>query len=600
MNIHRKTILVALSELEYLDEWLSLCQRETAAGGVLSLRGMVTVEEGISLSEGAVQARAWREAFAALEQAGSIASDGAAVYVDYHPMTRVIEHLQNQPADLLLVQWRGPVQMTGGLSTDDILNRAPCDTVLLHGQGWQVGGPALLSLRGGPNLTLGIQTAKLLAPGAAITLFHATPNPQQAPDLEIVMRSERQISRAVTAVTDIAEGILREANGHRIIIMGAGLRKPETPQTDVSIVQDVYTQTSLPIALVRAWRPEIVSFHVPYANLYRVDDLSTRVDRWFAENSFNSAEFADLHALAALKEKQGVTISIGLPALNEEETVGKVITTLRTSLMTQVPLVDEIVLIDSNSQDRTVEMAQALGVPVYRHPDILPEMGSHRGKGEALWKSLHVLRGDIIAWVDTDITNIHPRFIYGLIGPLLKYPRVQYVKGFYQRPIKVGDKTQAYGGGRVTELVARPLLNMFYPELSGIIQPLSGEYAGRRAALEQVPFFSGYGVETGLLIDLHHRFGLQAIAQTDLEVRVHHNQSLVNLSKMSFAILQVFMARLEQHHGLSLLEHANRSMKLVIQEPDRFALDIQAIIDAERPPMLEVGAYRLRHARAAL
>ena len=199
--------------------------------------------------------------------------------------------------------------------------------------------------------------------------------------------------------------------------------------------------------------------------------------------------------------------------------------------------------------------------------------------------------------MDTDITNIHPRFIYGLIGPLLKYPRIQFVKGFYTRPIEVGGKLQAFGGGRVTELVARPLLNLFYPELSGIIQPLSGEYAGRREALEQVPFFSGYGVETGLLLDLHDRYGLEGIAQSDLEVRVHHNQPLVGLSKMSFAILQVFIARLESRYGIELLDKANRSMKLVVQDPERFALDVAEIGDIQRPPMITIPAYQEKYGR---
>jgi len=347
--------------------------------------------------------------------------------------------------------------------------------------------------------------------------------------------------------------------------------------------------------MVRARTPETLEFHVPRWFAPVEEDLSTEVDRWFAENTFQSREFMDLRRLMTLKEKQGVTISVGLPALNEEETVGQVIETLKTALMKNVPLVDEIVLIDSNSTDRTREIAENCGVPVYIHQQVLPEVGAYIGKGEALWKSLHVLKGDIIAWVDTDITNIHPRFIYGLIGPLLKSPRVQYVKGFYQRPIKVGDKLQAGGGGRVTELVARPLLNLFYPELSGIVQPLSGEYAGRRAALEQVPFFSGYGVETGLLIDLLERFGLQSIAQSDLKMRVHHNQPLVGLSKMSFAILQVFIARLEGRYGVQLLDKANRSMKLILQEPDRFALEINEIGDIERPPMLTIPAYQEQH-----
>src|SRR5690606_17147761 len=150
------------------------------------------------------------------------------------------------------------------------------------------------------------------------------------------------------------------------------------------------------------------------------------------------------------------------------------------------------VLIDSNSKDRTREIAKKEGIPVYIHQQILEHLKPRSGKGEALWKSLLVTKGDIIVWIDTDIVNIHPRFVYGIIGPLLLNPKVQLVKGFYRRPLRVGEKMQAGGGGRVTELTARPLLNLFYPELSGVVQPLSGEYGGRRSALEKIPFFSGY------------------------------------------------------------------------------------------------------------
>ena len=193
---------------------------------------------------------------------------------------------------------------------------------------------------------------------------------------------------------------------------------------------------------------------------------------------------------------------------------------MKGALVDRVPLIDQIVVIDSDSEDRTAEIAAELGVPVHRHSDILPELGSFIGKGEALWKSLHVLDGDIVAWIDTDISNIQPRFVYGLIGPLLQEPQLQYVKGFYQRPIRSGDKLQAEGGGRVTELMARPLINLFYPELSGMIQPLSGEYAGRRSLLERLPFFTGYAVEIGLLIDILDQAGLQSVGQVDLERRL--------------------------------------------------------------------------------
>jgi glucosyl-3-phosphoglycerate synthase len=319
--------------------------------------------------------------------------------------------------------------------------------------------------------------------------------------------------------------------------------------------------------------------------------ISILVDKWFAESSFHSHEFEDIQRLAELKQAQKLTISLALPALNEERTVGNVITTVKRALMDDIPLLDEMVMIDSNSTDQTRQIAQALGIPVYIHQEILPQYGAYGGKGEALWKSLFVTHGDIVAWIDTDVTNIHPRFVYGLLGPLLREPRIQYVKGFYHRPLHVGDKLQVSGGGRVTELVARPMLNLFYPELSGVVQPLSGEYAGRRASLERVPFFTGYGVETGLLIDMFGLFGLHGIAQCDLEERIHKNQELRALGKMSFQILQVFIQRLEARHGPMLAE-VNKTMKVIQHEQDHFYLDIEDIREHERPPIIRLPEYR--------
>ncbi|OIN86945.1 MAG: glucosyl-3-phosphoglycerate synthase [Anaerolineae bacterium CG1_02_58_13] len=315
------------------------------------------------------------------------------------------------------------------------------------------------------------------------------------------------------------------------------------------------------------------------------------VDKWFAENTFHADEFRQLDELLELKRQQGVTISLALPALDEEETVGNVIGTMKKELMEKVPLLDEIVLIDSDSTDRTREIAQKAGIPVYIHQHLLERLGARRGKGEALWKSLLVTRGDIIVWIDTDIVNIHPRFVYGIIGPLLLNLQIQLVKGFYRRPLKVGEKMQAGGGGRVTELTARPLLNLFYPELSGVIQPLSGEYGGRREALERAIFFSGYGVETGLLIDIYERYGLNAIAQVDLLERIHHNQHLEALGKMSFAIIQTVIRKLESRFGRAVLEDVNRSMKLIRHNANGYSLDVEEIAERERPPMSEVQEY---------
>jgi glucosyl-3-phosphoglycerate synthase len=321
---------------------------------------------------------------------------------------------------------------------------------------------------------------------------------------------------------------------------------------------------------------------------------AVNVDKWFAENTFDADEFDDIAQLVVAKRAQGLSISLALPALNEAETAGKVIAIVREALVDTHPLLDEIVLIDGGSTDDTMQIAEDAGATVYFGPDVLADMGHYHGKGEVLWKSLYVTKGDIVAWIDTDITNIHPRFVYGILGPLLVAPHVKYVKGFYRRPLRVGDKLQASGGGRVTELVVRPLFNLFFPELSGLLQPLAGEYAGRREVLTRVPFFSSYAVETGLLIDILDQFGLFAIAQVDLKERIHRNQSLRALSKMSFVIIQALLARLDKHEIVRILGDPSRSMKLVGDEDGRLFLDIEDLTDNERPPMVTVPAYRAR------
>lgn len=597
MTDHTYTILLVLdSDASTPEAWINFARGIAPEGQPyeILIRGMVTVIEEESLSVGAKPAQIWRDHLTSAAHINAEVQDAVRAYVDYQPALRAFDEAREKQADLIIFEWRGPLSLTGGIYTDALLSGAPTDIILLTAPPLSSHLPALLSLRGGPNITLGIRAAKSLSSEGAITLYHAADSQRHTPYLEYIKRAEPNIKRAVTAITDIADGIVGELHGHSAVILGAALRGPTPDQTPRdSLIAQVYERATVPIALVRAYHPEALEFHMPYI-AGSADEPSKKVDRWFAENTFHSREFSDLKALLEMKEKQGLSISIGLPALNEEETVENVIMTLKRALMDEVPLVDEFVLIDSNSTDNTVAIAESCGIPVYRHMDILTDMGSRVGKGEALWKSLHALKGDIIAWVDTDITNIHPRFIYGIIGPLLKYPHLQFVKGFYQRPIKVGEKLQAYGGGRVTELVARPMLNLFYPELSGFIQPLSGEYAGRRSALEKIPFFTGYGVETGMLIDLLDTAGLEGVSQSDLEVRVHHNQPLEGLSRMSFAILQVFMDRLGERFEIDLMSHANRSMKMILQEPERFALELNEIGDYERPPMITLPQYQAR------
>ena len=266
--------------------------------------------------------------------------------------------------------------------------------------------------------------------------------------------------------------------------------------------------------------------------------------KWLDQNTFHHGEFWDILDLVKEKEKKGLTISLCIPTLNEEKTIGKEVLILKSELMERYPLIDEFAVIDSGSKDRTLEVANSYGADTYLASNILPEVGDKRGKGENLWKAIHQLKGDIICYVDADISNIHPRFVYGLIAPLIQKDQVQYVKAFYDRPLNYSSGLRASGGGRVTEILIRPLFSLFYPELTNIIQPLSGEYAARREVLEIIPFPIGYGVETSHLLDLYQKFGIDAFAQTDLDRRVHRNQTTNALGKMSFGILQTFINRL--------------------------------------------------------
>ena len=264
--------------------------------------------------------------------------------------------------------------------------------------------------------------------------------------------------------------------------------------------------------------------------------------------------------------------------------------------MEKFPLIDELVVIDSESDDDTRAIAEAEGARVVLHSEILPRYGSYRGKGEALWKSLYATSGDLIAWCDTDIVDWHPRFLYGTLGPLLAESRIGYVKAYYQRPIVEDGVLKEGGGGRVTELVARPLINLFFPELSGYIQPLAGEYAGRRDHLEQIPFFTGYAVEIGHLIDLSERLGLPGFGQVDLDIRVHRNQELEGLSRMSFVILQAVMKRLEERRKARLFAELGSTMKLPRSGPGKLSLEVIELADQERPPMIRIPEYAARRA----
>lgn len=559
------------------------------------LVGVVAVPAGRSLSTGAAGARALRKQLRHFGKDERITSKSR-IIVSHSPWKELSELLRKEKPDLLFLEWDAHFAALD-VTVNDVLTRPPCNVALVRGKLSNKPKRVLVPLRGGPHAELALRVGLGLHP-KEITALHIRKanDPDAGSDapfkgLERVLKQMPEVQKQFAVTEDAAGLILEEARRADVILLGA-TSQPMTSSTSLGPVADrILREAPVPVIAVKNGRPLPQAV---YDESSGVQAISILVDKWFAENTFHADEFRQLDELLALKREQGVTISLALPALNEEQTIGKVIGTIKSELMGRVPLLDEIVVIDSDSTDRTREIAERAGVPVYIHQRLLEHLGARHGKGDALWKSLFVTQGDIVVWVDTDIVNIHPRFVYGIIGPLLLDRRVQLVKGFYRRPLKIGGKKQAGGGGRVTELTARPLLNLFYPELSGVVQPLSGEYAGRREALERVPFFSGYGVETGLLIDIYELYGLNGIAQVDLLERIHHNQPLEALSKMSFAIIQAVIRKLESRFGKAVLEDVNRSMKMIRYNSKGYFLDVEEIAERERPPMIEVDEYRKR------
>lgn len=523
----------------------------------------------------------------------------------------VQEFIINQNIQIVLAHWSATLHdksFREDLSSNKIFS-LPCDVALVRPSSsiaeegsWESVKRVLLPVRGGANAGLTLRLGHALAriEDSSITLLHVAGTDTKESrkrfleEFSPAIYGLKHITRSITAKGEISRAIVAESQDHQAIAIGAPSNEIRPNMWMNSLLDEVLADETKTLAVVSEYFPHDLSPQKTRTSTVSRDrPLAVVVDKWFAENTYHTREFMDLERLMRLKEDQNVSISLALPALNEEQTVGKVISTVRSALMDEIPLLDEMVLIDSGSEDNTREIAADLGIPVYIHREILPELGAYHGKGEALWKSLYVVNGDIIAWIDTDIKNIDPRFVYGILGPLLESPTIRYVKGFYRRPLRQGNKTVAGGGGRVTEITARPFINLFFPELSGLIQPLSGEYAGRRSALEKLPFFTGYGVETGLLIDLLDEYGLEGIAQVDLLERIHHNQPLPSLSKMSFAIMQVVFRRLEKRHKLHLLEHRDLTMNLVRYSKRRgYFLDQEEILEHERQPMISIPEYR--------
>ncbi|MGH2728921.1 MAG: glucosyl-3-phosphoglycerate synthase, partial [Actinomycetota bacterium] len=281
-------------------------------------------------------------------------------------------------------------------------------------------------------------------------------------------------------------------------------------------------------------------------------------------------------------------VSVVLPALNEAATIGSICSTIRRRLIDRTGLVDELLVVDCSSEDGTHEIAAHAGAVVHNINELVPEMPVVMGKGEALWRSLAAVSGDVVVWIDSDIRNFSTRFVTRLVAPILTDPTVSFVKGFYRRPMARGEELIPDEGGRVTELLARPMLAALFPELSGFVQPLAGEYAGHIDVLKRVPFFTGYSVEIGLLIDLLDTVGLDAMAQVDLDERVHRNRPLAELGPMAYAIGRTILQRAEERGRLrSALDFPMAPML----RPSPDGISVENVAEVERPPMEMIAAY---------
>ena len=322
--------------------------------------------------------------------------------------------------------------------------------------------------------------------------------------------------------------------------------------------------------------------------------MEARVEQWLTARS-SLGGFWDRHEL--VRSKGTSRVDVVLPARNEAGTVGTIVRTIRRELVEEVPLIDEVVVVDSGSVDATAEEAAAAGARVVCQRDVLPAYGDVPGKGEALWKALYATNGDVVVFVDADLREFDAQFVVGLLGPLLTDPGVGFVKAVYDRPLATHERVLPAGGGRVTELVARPLLNVHWPLLAGFVQPLAGEYAARRTLLEKVPFASGYGVEVGMLIDLLELAGLDAMAQVDLGRRVHRNQDDAALGRMATQVLLTVLRRLETHDK-AIFPGVPASLITQFQRVDgRYDALVTDVSVTDRPPMGDVVEYQSRPVR---
>ena len=321
------------------------------------------------------------------------------------------------------------------------------------------------------------------------------------------------------------------------------------------------------------------------------------VREWFEKRSYRHEEYSDVKELARRKRELGLTVSLVLPGRNVADTVGGIVDEVR-ALNEEAPLVEQILVVDADSADGTAEVARSKGAEVYSENDLLSHYGGAHGKGDAMWRSLSVAKGDLVMFADADTRDFKPQFVYGTLGPILSVPGVRFVKGAFRRPFKSHETVELDGGGRVTELITKPLFNLFYPELTGFVQPLAGEFVADKELFRSIPFLTGYAVETGIMIDVLKKAGLGAMAQVDLGTRQNRHQPLFDLGRMSYSVLRATARRLRQDGRLqqvrdpslpeSLFQFSDYLHAVATPEGLKLREHVEELV--ERPPMSEIMA----------
>lgn len=315
-----------------------------------------------------------------------------------------------------------------------------------------------------------------------------------------------------------------------------------------------------------------------------------RPEEWFAARSFSSGEFGDIAVLIRLKHQRGIGVTLVLPTRSVVETIGPILDKIAGLDRSGVRLFDQILVVDAQSTDGTLAAARRDGVEVWPEESLLPEFGPVLGEGDALWRALSQVGGDLVVFADTDTREFRAELVVGIAGCLLIRPEIRFAKAAYRRPFVSGETLMADGGGRVTELAAKPLLNVFFPELSGFVQPLAWEFGATRELLWSLPFFTGYAVEIGLLIDAFKACGLEAMAQVDCGLRLNRHQDLGGLSRMAHAILRAVLIRAGDPESCTRADGLSEMASYVhaVAVADGLAMERYDEVLVERRPMGEI------------